>query len=161
MMAPLAAALLVAGCSAPAPATKPADTGKVADEVKDGMGKVIAAFNAHDAEGAVAMDAPDYVGMIHGQANQIGPAGDLATTKQQMADPAQKVDVQDVKVDVASAGDMAVWRSTYTYTFTDPAKKAVTTEHGNWVTVWKKQADGSLKVMTSAFLDTPAAPAAG
>lgn len=159
-LAPLAAVLLAAGCSAPAPATKPADTGKAADEVKDGMGKLIAAFNAHDLAGAVALDAPDFVGMLHGMPNAIGPEGDSAVTKQQMADPAQKVDAQDARVDVASAGDMAVWRATYSYTFTDPVKKAPTTERGNWVTVWKRQADGTMKIALSMVSDTGAKPPA-
>ena len=156
-IAPLAGALLLAGCGTPAPSAAPADTGKVADEVKDGMGKVIAAFNAHDAAGSVAMDAADYVGMLHGTPNVIGPAGDLALTKQQIADPAQKVDAQNAKVDVAASGDMAVWQATYAYTLTDPVKKVPATEHGNWVTIWKKQADGSMKVATSVVSDTGAA----
>ena len=160
-LAPLAGALLVASCNTAAPGPAPADTSKVADEVKQNMDKLIAAFSARDVGGSVAFDAPDFVGMLHGTADAVGPEGDMAITKQQVADPAMKYAVQNAKVDVAAAGDMAVWHSTYDYTFTDPVKKAPTTEHGNWVVIWKKQKDGSMKIATSIIADIPAAKPAG
>lgn len=160
-LAPVAGALLLAACNGAAPGPASADTSKVADKVKQDMAKLVAAFGARDAAGSVAFDAPDFIGMLHGTPNQVGPEGDLAATKQQVADPAMKFDAQNAKVDVATAGDIAVWQSTYTYTFTDPVKKAPMTEHGNWVVVWKKQKDGSMKISTSISADTPAAKTAG
>ena len=148
-----AAFCLIAGCSQPPPA---ADTAKVTTEVKTTMAALISAFNARDAEKAVSFDAPDYVGMFHGTDNVVGPAQDLALTKLQISDPATKVTVSDEKVDVAGAGDMAVWTATYAYDFTDPKTKQPTTEHGNWLIVFKKQPDGVMKEAYGVVSDTPA-----
>ena len=98
----------------------------------------------------------DYVGMFHGTDNVVGPAQDLALTKLQISDPATKVTVSDEKVDVAGAGDMAVWTATYVYDFTDPKTKQPTTEHGNWLIVFKKQPDGAMKEAYGVVSDTPA-----
>jgi ketosteroid isomerase-like protein len=150
------------GCAkmdgAKADAAKPAaDTAKVAEAVKADVAQLVVAFNARDAAKGVSHDAPDYVGMMHGQPNVKGPAEDLATTKQQVADPAMKLTVADGTVDVASAGDMAVYRTTYTYVSTDPKTKKPATETGNWVVAYKAQPDGSMKIAWSVVSDTPAA----
>ncbi len=154
---PCAVALaLLAGCNT-APA---ADSVKVGDEVKANMTEMVAAFSARDADKAVSWDAPDFVGMFHGAPNVIGKEGDLALTKQQVADPAMKFSVSDEKIDVAASGDMAVWRATYSYTYTDPVTKTPKTEIGNWVVGWKRQADGTMKEAWGIVSDTPAATAA-
>lgn len=154
---PCAAALvLLAGCNT-APAV---DSAKVGDEVKANMTEMVAAFAARDADKAVSWDAPDFVGMFHGAPNVSGKEGDLALTKEQVADPAMKFSVSDEKIDVAASGDLAVWRATYSYTYTDPATKQPKTEVGNWVVGWKRQSDGTMKEAWGVVSDTPAATAA-
>lgn len=153
----LAASL--AGCAKPEAAKPEVDTAKIADTVKADVNQLVADFNAKDAEKSVSHDAPDYVGMMHGTANVKGPAEDLALTKQQIADPAAKVTVSDEIVDVAKAGDLAIYRATYGYTFTDPKTKKPTTEVGNWVLGFRPQPDGSMKIAWGVISDT-AAPAA-
>lgn len=150
----LAAIGILAACQPKVAA--PIDTAKAAEDIKATMGAAIDAFNAHDAEKAVAPDLDDYVGMMHGTPNLMGKAADLAFNKQLVADPATKIDVVDNVVDVAKAGDMGVQRITYAYTYTDPKSKAPTTEHGNWVLGWKAQADGSWKLAWSVISDMPA-----
>ena len=153
------AALLTASlgaCQKPEAAKPAVDTAKVAEAVKADMADLLVAFNAKDAAKAVGHDAPDYVGMMHGMANAVGPAGDLEVTKMQLSDPAAKIAVSDEKVDVAASGDMAVYRSTYAYTYTDPKTKAPATEAGNWV-VGYKQVDGAWKMAWSVASDTSAA----
>ena len=161
----IAIAALLAGCTAQAPADA-VDTAKIGEAVKAQSAALLAAFNAHDAEKAVSFDAPDYIGMFHGQPNVVGPEADLAITKAQVADPAAKVSVSDETVSVAAAGDRALWRSTYAYTYTDPATKQPKTETGNFLIGWRKQEDGSWKAAWSVISDTapsdgaPAAAAA-
>jgi ketosteroid isomerase-like protein len=150
----------LAACAKPQPAKPAVDAAKVAEDVKADLHQLVADFNSHDAGKAVGHDAADYVGMFHGLPNVKGPAEDLALTKQQVADPLSKVSVSDETVDVASAGDMAVYRATYAYDFTDPKTKAPATEHGNWVVGYKRQADGSLKVAWGVVTDTSAPTAA-
>ncbi len=153
----VAAAFTLSACTKPA-AT--ADTAKIADTIKADVAQLVEHFNARDAEKAVSHDAPDYVGMFHGTPNVVGPEQDLALTKVQMADPASKLAVSDETVDVASAGDMAVYRATYAYTMTDPATKKPATENGNWLLGYKTQADGSWKIAWGVVSDTGPAPAA-
>lgn len=150
---------LLAACSTQPPA-EAVDTSKIADAVKADVAALVTAFNAHDADKAVSFDAPDFVGMMHGMPNVVGPAADLAVTKQQTADPAAKIEVSDEDVSVAAAGDRAMFQSTYAYTFTDPTTKKPKTEHGNWLVGFRKQTDGSLKIKWSVVSDTGPAPAA-
>ncbi len=154
-------AATLGACAKPVaePAKPVVDTAKVADTVKADVRQMIADFNAHDAAKAVTHDAPDYVGMFHGLPNVKGVAEDLELTKQQLADTSSKIDVADEVVDVAASGDMAVYRATYTYGFTDPKTKAATTETGNWVMGYKAQPDGALKLAWGVVSDTGAAPA--
>ena len=131
------------------------DSGKVSAQVKAAMASVISSFNAHDAKKSVSYDAPDYVGMFHGTDNVVGPAQDLALTQLQLGDASAKVAVSDEKVDVAAAGDMAVWSATYVYDFTDPKTKQPTTEHGNWLVVFKKQSNGAMNEAYGVVSDLP------
>ncbi|MGB7655651.1 MAG: nuclear transport factor 2 family protein [Novosphingobium sp.] len=151
-----AALALVAGC-AKAPTN---DSAKVGDEVKTNMTEMVAAFAARDADKAVSWDAPDFVGMLHGTPNVTGQEADRALTKEQVADPAMKLSVSDAVVDVAASGDLAVWRATYNYTYTDPATKKAKTEVGNWVVGWKRGADGQMKEAWGVVSDTPPPAAA-
>lgn len=155
LAAATAALALVAGC-AKAPANESAKTG---DEVKANMTEMVAAFAARDADKAVSWDAPNFVGMFHGTPNVTGQEADRALTKQQVDDPGMKFSVSDVVVDAAASGDLAVWRATYSYTYTDPVSKQPKTEIGNWVVGWKRQADGKMKEAWGVVSDTPAAPA--
>jgi len=63
-----------------------------------------------------------------------------------LTDPAFSVSFASDKVDVSSAGDMAVSRGHSTENYTDPKTSKVMTHSGSYVTVYKKQADGSWKV---------------
>lgn len=153
-------AFAVAGCAGAGDHTA-ADVAKMADEARTTIAGVSAAYNAHDAEKAASYDAPDYVSMFHGFATAVGPAADAASMKEQFKDPAARFDLTVQNVDVSKAGDTAVVRSLYTYSFTDPQTKKIDTETGNWVAGVKRQADGSLKMAWSIGADTPVAPAAG
>ena len=147
----------LAACTKPA-ATAAADTTKLADAVKADADQLVTDFNARDAAKAISHDAPGIVGMFHGAPNLVGPDADLANTKQQMSDPAMKLAVSNEAVDVAASGDLAVYRATYAYTFTDPKTKKPTTETGNWLIGYKPQADGSWKITWDVISDTPSAP---
>jgi len=67
--------------------------------------------------------------------------------------------VSDETVDVAAAGDMAVYRATYVYTSTDPKTKKPVTETGNWLVGYKPQPDGTWKIVWDVISDAPAASA--
>ena len=62
-------------------------------------------------------------------------------------------------IDVAAAGDMAIYRATYTVTATDPKSKKPVAENGNWL-VGYKTVGGASKIAWNVVSDTGAAPTA-
>lgn len=157
----LSAAMTLALAACAQPAAKPAvDTAKIAAAVKADAEASVADLNAKNVDKAVSHDAPNVVGMFHGAPNINSPAEDSAQTKAQLADPAFKLTIANETVDVAQAGDMALFRATYVANMTDPKTKKVITENGNWVVQYKPQSDGSWKMALSVVSDTGAPPAA-
>jgi uncharacterized protein (TIGR02246 family) len=72
--------------------------------------------------------------------------------------PEIKLGWQITKAEAARSGDMGYTTGTYTMSYKDPSGKTAT-DHGKYVTVWKKQKDGSWKVAYDIFnSDLPAAP---
>jgi len=153
----VALAASLAACAKTEAAKPAADTAKIAEAVKADAAQLVTDFNAHDATKSVSHDAPQTVGMFHGAPNVNSPAEDLEITKKQAADTSTHVSVSDESVDVAQAGDMAIYRATYDYTQTDPKTKKPQTEHGNWLLIYKPQPDGSWKIVLSMISDTPPA----
>ena len=86
-----------------------------------------------------------------------GGAAIKAALKEVAADPNFKITNESLKVEVAKSGDIGYTRGTYTATSTDPKTKKVMLEKGKYVTVFKKQADGSWKAAEDIF--NPDAPA--
>ena len=86
----------------------------------------------------------------------MGFEENLATVRQYVSDPAVHLQVADEEVDVADAGDMAVYTATYDWEFTDPETGDVANEQGNWVMVFRRQEDGSLKIYREVISDIPA-----
>ena len=107
------------------------------------------AYNKHDAAGLL--------GQYEDQASSAN-AGmplitDAAARKSFLdgvaADPALKVDFASDRIIVASSGDLATSRGHYAFTFTDTATKKPKTERGNYLTVYRKAADGSWKAVVA------------
>lgn len=146
-----AMATTLMACSA-APSADPA---AIVDEVRADVRATVEAFNARDAERAVRSNAPDFIQMFHGQPNTDNIAN-LANTRAQLADPAVKLRINDEKVDVSEAGDMVLYSNRYVYDFTDPDSGDVVTETGNWVLVYKRQPDGTLRIYREIISDLPA-----
>ncbi len=76
---------------------------------------------------------------------------------QEFADPAYALSWQATKAEVARAGDLAYAVGSYEFTLSDPEGNPVT-DRGKYVTVWKKQPDGSWKAVVDIWnSDGPAA----
>ena len=151
--------LSTAGCHKRGGEHHAADVAKTTEDAKTTIAAVSAAYNAHDADKGASYDAPDYVSMFHDFPNAVGPAADAASMKQQFLDPATKFDLRIDSVSVSRGGDMAVVRSTYNFTSTDPKTKKVGSETGNWVAGLERQPDHSLKLAWSIGANTPAVAA--
>jgi len=63
---------------------------------------------------------------------------------------------QATKVEAAKSGDLGYSMGTYEMSFTGPDGNSVT-DHGKYATIWRKQADGTWKVVADIFnSDLPA-----
>jgi ketosteroid isomerase-like protein len=70
--------------------------------------------------------------------------------------PDLKISWHADKVEVAKSGELGYTSGTYQMTFNDPSGKTIP-DQGKYVTVWKKQADGTWKVLLDIFnTDMPA-----
>ncbi len=156
-LAPLALAVLLFGC-AQAPPPAPPDT-RAADEkaIRDMETAWVKEFAAKDMDKIVAHYADDATVLLANAPAMVGKDAFRAGMKDFLADPKFSLDLRTVKVDV-SKDDLAYSQGAYSVTSTDPKTKKVMAETGRYVEVYKKQADGSWKVVED--INSPEAPAA-
>ena len=154
--------LALTSCSqapAPAPAAdnREADAkalreGEVAAFLKDWGGKDADRIAAHYTDDASVM-VPNFPVMT-------GKAGVAKAMKDVLADPAWSLTLTPVQVEVSKGGDLGYVRGTYINTATDPASKKAMTEKGRFLTVFRKEADGSWKAVQDINnAEAPAVPA--
>jgi len=155
-IAPLALAVLLFGCTqAPVPA--PLDT-RAADEkaIRDTETEWVKAFAAKDMDKVLAPYADDATVLLSNAPTMVGKDAIRAGMKDVVTDPKFSLDLKTVKVYV-SKDDLAYSQGTYSVTTTDPRTKKVMAETGRYVEVYKKQADGSWKIVED--INSPEAPA--
>jgi uncharacterized protein (TIGR02246 family) len=158
-IAPLALLLLQAACTdapPPAPDTRAADEKAIRDYEaqwsKEINGKDLEKIMAHYADGASVL--------MPGMPIMTGKDSISSGLKDALKDPAFAFDLQTAKVEVSKGGDVAYSQGTYSGTSTDPKTKKAMTEKGKYVEVYKKQADGSWKIVEDMNnADGPATPA--
>ena len=141
-----------------APPSAPPDT-RAADEktIRDYEAQWVKDFTARDMDKVVAHYADDGSVLMPNVALMTGKDAIRAGLKDTVADPAFSIDLHTVKVEVSKAGDIAYSQGTYAFTGTDAKAKKVVSEKGKYVEVYKKQADGSWKVVED--MNNPDAPA--
>jgi len=140
----------LAGCNnAPAPAANASTSNHDADvqAIKDTERQWNQDFAAKDAAKLAGHYTDDAVLMIPGMDAMVGKDAIQKDVQEMVKDPALSISFQSSKVDVASSGDLAYTRGTYTMTMTDPKTKKPVTDHGSYVTDYRKQPDGSWKAV--------------
>ena len=146
-----AAVLACAACQqkaaeAPAKADTAAETTKI-ESVESGQ---IAAINQKNVDGATSLYADDAVFIgDDGKAVQ-GKDAIAGGFKQFLADPGMKIDYKPGTKTFSSSGDMAYSTASYTETFTDAKTKKPVTMTGTNLSVWRKQDDGSWKLVADS-----------
>lgn len=115
----------------------------------------------------VAHYAEDAVLMTSGEPASAGPEAIRKTLEQLVSDPALSLKVEPTKVEVATSGDLGYTQGSYTLTVTNPVTKQPISDHGSYVTTYRKQADGTWKavadietsgVSPTSQVDAPATP---
>jgi len=134
------------GCAPAQPPAAP-DT-RAADEqaIRDGEVQWVKDFAAKDVDKVAAHYADDGSSMIPLMTLMTGKDAIRAGLKLEFSDLNSALDFHPTKVEVSKSGDLAYSQGAYAYTSTDPKTKKTVIEHGNYVEVYKKQADGSWKV---------------
>src|SRR6266508_3593911 len=138
-----------------------ADTKAIEQNLRDLDDQWSATAGAKDLEKTVAFYSED--------AMVLPPNASAATSKEAirrvwqdlLASPGLTISWKATKVEVAKSGDLACLSGTYELTINDPSGKQLN-DHGKYVEVWEKQADGKWKCGADIWnSDLPAsAPAA-
>ena len=109
--------------------------------------EILAALLAKDSAKANSYYAPDAVIATAGRpAAKDGRAVSKAIMDD-LADPNFKMSLSHEKTEVAASGDLAYRRGTFKITATNPQTKKAEQSEGTYLTVFKKQADGSWKTV--------------
>ena len=152
------AALGVSGCTKGAKAAadpvavEQSIRAQEAQWVKDYAAKDMNALAGHYADNAELGDAGSSV-----------VSDDVSRRKELQAlitDPNLKLTFAADRVDVASSGDLAYSRGHYAITTTDAKTNKPVDSQGSYLTVYKKQADGSWKAVEDFITPGPAPAAA-
>jgi uncharacterized protein (TIGR02246 family) len=154
----LVVAAVLAGCSqAPAPVTRGADEAALRQLLADSEKN----FAARDFDKVMKFYASDAVVFLPGRPMLKGADEIKAAMRDAFGDPNVSVAVTPDRFDVASSGDVAYGYGTGISTITDPQTRSVTTAQSKWVTVFRKQPDGSWQAVADIYnSDGAAAPAA-
>lgn len=140
-----ATALLLGACEQSAgPGAKP-DASAATEAVERTEQEMLAAFQAKDAAKVTSHYASDAVLALPGQAAAKGNAAIGQVNARDLADPNFKLNFTNEKTDVAGSGDLAYTIGSFNVTYTNPETKQPENGAGSYVTVFKKQSDGSWK----------------
>ncbi len=154
----VALAGLMTGCANSAPPdTHDADVAALKDNesawVKDAASKDLEKWVAHYTEdGSV---------LIPGDPIFSGKDAIRSGFKPMFTDANFAVTFGATRVDVAKSGDLGYTQGNYELTLTDPKTKKPFTDKGKYLTIYRKQADGSWKAVEDTFMTDgpPPAPA--
>ena len=115
-----------------------------AEKLKQAEAAFMQAALQHGSAGYMSYYAEDAAELPNGADAIIGKAN-IAKTMGFLDDQKNRLTWQPVAADVAASGDLGyTWGH---YEFRSQGKDGVTrVEHGKYITVWKKQADGTWKV---------------
>jgi uncharacterized protein (TIGR02246 family) len=119
-------------------------------------------FQSKDVDALCARYADDAALMAPGMPAAMGKDAIRAALKQMVADPAFVLTFQARRVEVSKSGDIGFSEGSYKMTMTDPATKKSIRDKGSYVTVYRKQSDGTWKAVSDiATSELPAAASSG
>ena len=116
------------------------------------------AAQSRDVDRAVAQYADDAFWLPPNAPIVTGKEAIRAGWSKLLASPGLSIDWQITKLDISRAGDLAYTLYAYQLTIQGPDGKSIT-DHGKDMAVWKKQRDGSWKMVADTFNSDLPAPA--
>jgi ketosteroid isomerase-like protein len=117
----------------------------IASQIKADVAEIVVGINTKDIDKATKFDAPDLISMESMRAPSFGAKADRDGLSMAFKySPSWHLTLIDEAVDVAKAGDMAIYRSTYSE---DSMRNGVPYTHkGNYVAGFRRDSDGMWRV---------------
>jgi uncharacterized protein (TIGR02246 family) len=141
-----AAAIAVSGCQKQVSAGA-ADTDSIKKAIQADEKLSNEQFKKKDTEGLIGHYADDAFFVAPGVKPAQGSTAVRKAYADAISDQNFNVTFASDKVDVAASGDLAYARGHFTEKYTDPKSGKVMTDSGSYLAVYKKQTDGSWKVV--------------
>jgi len=153
LSATLATAGLLTACNtSPAPAANTHDSDVKA--IQDNEAQWIQDWAAKDPVKIASHYTDDATLIIAGEPPVTGKATIQTHIKQITDDPVSALTFHTDKVD--TGGDLGYSEGTYTLALTDPSSKTLIHDHGSYLVIYRKQADGSWKAtIDTAITEVP------
>jgi ketosteroid isomerase-like protein len=104
--------------------------------------------------------AVDAVGLFPNSPPVVGRDDLQGAWATMMSDPNFALSFQGTQADASKGGDMVYTVGTYSLTASDPKNKKPVTDKGKYMTVYKKQADGTWKAVADSINSDLPAPGA-
>ncbi|HEY6049568.1 MAG TPA: DUF4440 domain-containing protein [Sphingomicrobium sp.] len=133
------------------------DSGAVTKAIKADEKKWNDQFKSNDQEGLLGHYADDAYFVAPGVKPADGAMAIRKSYADALSDQNFSISFSSDKID--SSGDLAYARGRFTEKHTDPKTQQVVSGSGSYVTVYKKQSDGSWKAVEDFAVEDPAPPA--
>ena len=147
--------LSLSACKEKAP-----DTAADEKAIRDNETAWVQDWQAKDADKIVSHYAPDAVLLVTNMPAMKGSDAIKSGIGPMLKDPHLSLTFSPTLVVIAKGDDMAYTQGIYTMTYTEPKTGSTLIEKGKYVTVYKKQDDGSWKAVEDIDnADGPATPA--
>ena len=158
MTKPVMAAVSVVALALLAGCKQPADTAAISNALKADTTQWNADWAARDVAKIASHYSDDAVMMNPGADASHGRQAAQQGIAEALKDPNFSLSFAPDQIDASSDGGMAYAQGHFTVTQTDPTSHAKTSQTGSYLTVYKKQPDGSWKAVQD--IATPGAPPA-
>jgi uncharacterized protein (TIGR02246 family) len=137
--------LVVGGCQKQSAANADADSIKTAIKADEKAWND--QFKSNDTEGLVGHYASDAFFIAPGVKSADGSTAIRKAYAAAATDKNFHIEFASDKIDVAASGDLAYARGHFSEKYTDPSTGKVMQDSGSYITVYKKQDDGSWKAV--------------
>ena len=145
--------LSLGACGSEARLDAAADVSKAKRAVESLENAMLADFRARDASKLTSHYAGDAVVATPGRPAAKGIDAIRRINSQDLSDPNFKLDFRNERTDVADSGDLAFTQGSFNVTYTDIKSGKPASGGGTYLTVFRKQPDGSWKAV--ADISTP------
>jgi ketosteroid isomerase-like protein len=130
--------------------TSAADSKAIEQNLRDLDDQWSATAGSKDLEKTVSFYSEDAVVMPPNASAAVTKEAIRKVWQDLLASPGFVISWKTTKVEVAKSGDLACISGTYDLTMNDPSGKPIN-DHGKYVEVWEKQADGKWKCGTDIW----------